>query len=136
MPNSRIIIDTNILISAAFGPKSQPAQALEYARLHEQLIISPALFDEYKKLLSPKFDAVLPRLSRMRIIECMRYDAEWVDHNLELAECRDPKDDMVLSLAVAGEVDFVLTGDKDLLIMNPFEGVEILTARTFLERLS
>ena len=45
--------------------------------------------------------------------------------------CRDPKDNRILELAVDGNADFIVTGDADLLVLNSFRGVRILTPATF-----
>lgn len=58
--------------------------------------------------------------------------AEMIETDETIAVCRDPKDDKLLELAVGGNADFLVTGDKDLLILNPFRGVEIITPRVFL----
>jgi putative PIN family toxin of toxin-antitoxin system len=56
-----------------------------------------------------------------------------VDFDLEINACRDPKDDKFLSLAVSGGATHLVTGDKDLLALDLFEGVRILTPHAFLE---
>ena len=48
--------------------------------------------------------------------------------------CRDPKDNKFLELAVSGEADFIISGDRDLLVLNPFRSIEIITANDFLTR--
>jgi uncharacterized protein len=60
--------------------------------------------------------------------------AEMIEISETITVCRDPKDDKLLEFAVSGAADFLVTGDKDLLILNPFRGVEIITPREFLER--
>lgn len=55
--------------------------------------------------------------------------------NEQINECRDPKDNKYLELAVAGEVECIITGDEDLLVLNPFRGIKILTVQEFLESL-
>ena len=50
--------------------------------------------------------------------------------------CRDPKDNMVLEAAVAGQVDVIVSGDKDLLTLSPFKGIPVLTPAAFLRRLT
>ncbi len=59
--------------------------------------------------------------------------AEMIETGETIAVCRDPKDDKLLELAVSGNADFLVTSDKDLLVLNPFRGVEIITPREFLD---
>ena len=49
--------------------------------------------------------------------------------------CRDPKDDIVLEVAVTGRADFIVTGDNDLLVLHPFEGIPIIGPAEFLKAL-
>ena len=49
-----------------------------------------------------------------------------------IAECRDPKDNKYLELAVAGQAECIITGDQDLLVLHPFKGIDILTVQEFL----
>ena len=53
-----------------------------------------------------------------------------------IAECRDPKDDKFLELAVYGSASCLITGDEDLLVLHPFRGIPILSAAQFLEMIS
>jgi predicted nucleic acid-binding protein len=55
-----------------------------------------------------------------------------IDPSIEITVCRDPKDNMILELAVSGEADFIITGDEDLLILNPFQSIQILTPDAWL----
>ena len=57
---------------------------------------------------------------------------EFIDTKIKIAECRDPKDNKFLELAVAGNADCVITGDKDLLVLNPFRGIKIISPSDFL----
>jgi putative PIN family toxin of toxin-antitoxin system len=59
--------------------------------------------------------------------------SELVFPNVVIEACRDPDDNRVLECAVAGGADLILTGDKDLLVMNPFRNISILTVRQFLD---
>jgi len=51
-----------------------------------------------------------------------------------LSECRDPKDDKFLEVALNGRADVFITGDSDLLGMNPWRGIEIVTSAAYIER--
>jgi predicted nucleic acid-binding protein len=55
--------------------------------------------------------------------------------NQEVTACHDPKDNKFLEAALAGEADTIVTGDDDLIVLNPFEGVDILRPAEFLARL-
>jgi uncharacterized protein len=59
--------------------------------------------------------------------------AESVTISERIAACRDPKDDKFLELAVNGHADLILTGDKDLLVLNPFREIPIVSAATFVQ---
>jgi putative PIN family toxin of toxin-antitoxin system len=60
-------------------------------------------------------------------------EAEWVDADTQIKACRDPKDDKFLELAVSGQGTHIVTGDSDLLALNPFRSIEILAPHRFLE---
>jgi putative PIN family toxin of toxin-antitoxin system len=51
----------------------------------------------------------------------------------KIKECRDPKDDKFLELAVSGKADFIISGDGDLRVLNPFRKIKIVSPREFLE---
>ena len=55
-------------------------------------------------------------------------------HSTLVRECRDPKDDKFLELALNGRADLIITGDADLLVLNPWRGIEIVTPREYLTR--
>jgi predicted nucleic acid-binding protein len=55
-----------------------------------------------------------------------------VEITLRVSECRDPKDDKFLELAINGEATVIISGDKDLLVLNPFRTIPILSPREFL----
>lgn len=50
----------------------------------------------------------------------------------KVQECRDPKDDKILELALNGGAEYIVSGDKDLLVLNPFRDVKIVTVEEFL----
>ncbi len=107
MKRERVVFDTNVLISGALASTSTPALALERAISDGQLLASTATLRELmEKLLSTKFD---PYVSR---------------------EKRDA--DKFLEVAVNGRADVLVTGDGDLLELNPFRGIAILTPADFI----
>ena len=79
-----------------------------------------------------KFDRYLSREDRDRFLEALTRESELVDISATVKACRDPEDDRILELAVSGRADFVITGDADLLAMDPFRGTRIVTPADFL----
>jgi hypothetical protein len=129
----RLILDTNILISA-FVFKSETANiVVRHAAKKHTLLFSESTFKELKStLLKPKF-AEIAELSTIRnfIINLIKI-GEFIDPKIKIAECRDPRDNKFLELAVAGNASCIVTGDKDLLVLNPFRGIKIISPGEFL----
>ena len=78
--------------------------------------------------------AVGGRLARVSAsgILCSWFDATVVDITEKLTECRDPKDNKFLELAVSGNATSIVSGDRDLLVFSPFRAVMILTPQKFI----
>lgn len=133
------VFDTNVLVSAFFwhGP---PHALLEQVRNGSiALITSPALLAELADVIGrAKFDAILTRAntSRERALAQVRQLAEVVDPPpLTRPVCRDPDDDAVLALALVAKVDWIVSGDDDLLVLQAFEGIAIITPAQALLRI-
>jgi putative PIN family toxin of toxin-antitoxin system len=95
------------------------------------LLRSAAAEDEILRVLErPHIAAVLARSFRAGLTTLLA-GAELVDITEQIAACRDPKDDKFLELAVNGRADLLVSGDQDLLALNPFKGIPILTPAAF-----
>jgi len=129
----RFILDTNILVSA-FVFKSEVANnVVRFAAKKHTLLFSESTFVELKStLLKQKFAGIaeLPTI-RNFIFNLVRI-GEFIEPKIEITECRDPRDNKFLELAVAGNADCIVTGDNDLLVLNPFRGIKIISPRDFL----
>lgn len=131
----RIVADTNSLVSRLLLPESVPAQAVRKAVNEGQLLISDVTLEELADVLSrSKFDRYISVEDRQEFIRILNRIAERVDIISPVKACRDPKDDKFLEVAINGEADLIVTGDKDLLELHPFRGVEIITPREYIER--
>ncbi len=86
-------------------------------------------------LLRKKFDRRNHANERARFLDLMQRIATLVEVTEPVRACRDPKDDMILSTAVAGGERLILTGDDDLLALHPFRRIANLSPRQFLDRL-
>ncbi|HYD23691.1 MAG TPA: putative toxin-antitoxin system toxin component, PIN family [Croceibacterium sp.] len=135
MTAERLVFDCNVLISAALVEAGTAAKALDAAYAGHILLFSAPTFDELVSRLSrPKFDRYLDDASRLGILEALSAVAEWIEiEDLPLG-CRDPDDDKYLETALRGAADAIVTGDRDLLVMNPFDGIPILTPADWLRR--
>ncbi len=135
MNNERVrgVFDNNVLVSGALLA-GVPRQAFDKLLDNGTVLISvPVLLELAEVLNREKFDKYVTHDERMRFMVGFLKVAEMIETGETIAVCRDPKDDKLLELAVSGNADFLVTGDKDLLVLNPFRGVEIITPREFLD---
>ncbi len=132
----RAVFDNNVLVSAALLA-GIPRKAFDKLLERGSVLVSvPVLLEIADVLNRPKFDAYVTQDERMRFMVSFLKVAEMIEINETFNVCRDPKDDKLLDLAICGEASFIVTGDKDLLVLNSFRGVEIITPRELLDRLN
>lgn len=135
MKTERVVVDTNVLISAALLEESVPARARNHAVRHGQLIATEHTIAELVgRMLASKFDAYVSRAARETVLYRLLPIIEIVPIVQVVRACRDPRDDKFLEAAVNGRADVIITGDKDLLALHPFSDVAILTPAAYLER--
>jgi putative PIN family toxin of toxin-antitoxin system len=135
MTRERVVIDTNVLISSLFLTASTPAKAVDKAVMTAQLVATTETLRELiEKLHSPKFDRYVRRERRDALLERVASLVEIIDVLQSIRASRDPKDDKFLEAAVNSRADVILTGDKDLLDLNPFRGIAIVTPAACLAR--
>lgn len=131
----RIVFDTNALVSAVLLSNSVPRQALNKALDNSIILVSSPLLLEIADVFSrPKLDKYITENERMRFLVGLLKVTELVEIRESVQICRDPKDDMILELAVSGLASFIVTGDPDLLLLNEFRDIAIVTPRQFLDR--
>ncbi len=129
----RCVFDTNVLISALLFDKSKPAQTFFAATRNGEVLVSADTISELSEVLGrEKFDKYLTEEERERFLRSLLQNAMLVEISEKIGACRDPKDDKFLELAVSGAADYIVSGDSDLLVLNPFRNVQILTPETFL----
>lgn len=128
----RVVADTNIYISALmFG--GLPGSFLDLAFLRSfQLVTSPVLLDELDEKLRLKFSLSQADAAQVRAkIESVALLVEPTTTLQVITE--DPDDNRVLECAVAGEADYIVSGDRHLLKLGSYQGISIVTARQFIE---
>lgn len=133
---TRYVFDANVVISALLFNTSVPGQVFARSLAHGTILISSSLIEELNDVLGrAKFDRYVSREDRDRFLESLIREAELVQITETIQACRDPKDDQVLSLAVNGNASYIVSGDTDLLTLNPFRGVRIISPSLLLELL-
>ena len=127
----RVIVDTNVFISAALKERTPPEAAVHLAAASHLLLKSTITEKElFITLARPRLAPLIQPHFRNWLHELMAA-AELVNITERIAACRDPKDDKFLELAVSGRADLIVTGDNDLLVLNPFRNIPIVTPAEF-----
>lgn len=127
------VFDTNVVISALLLKESVSRQAFDKALEQGKLILSLETIDELNEVLKRKrFGKYVLEHERIQFLTILVREATLIEVNETVIECRDPKDDKFLELAVSGNAACIVSGDKDLLVLHPFRGIPIVTPRSFL----
>ncbi|MFA7235450.1 MAG: putative toxin-antitoxin system toxin component, PIN family [Phycisphaeraceae bacterium] len=136
MNEIRIVIDTNIAVSAMLLPRSVPRRAFDAAVSRGKLLVSEQTVAELDEVLRrPRFDSYVPKDMRLEFLVALVREAEQVEVTQVITDCRDPGDNKFLELAASGGATHILSGDGDLLALHPFRGIAVITPHTFLMNL-
>ncbi len=129
----RAVFDTNVLVSALLFEHTTPAQAFFSTMTQGEFLISSSLVDEISRIVyRPKFDRYITDSQREDFLISLVQTGVLIEVTETINACRDPKDNMILELAVSGKADVIVTGDSDLLVLHPFREIAILNPQTFL----
>ncbi|MCD4755234.1 MAG: putative toxin-antitoxin system toxin component, PIN family [Deltaproteobacteria bacterium] len=125
----KIVLDANVVI-AAFASRGLCESVMELCLHSHEIVLSEELLEEIVRNLRQKIK--LPGNIVEDISKLLREQASMVSSVPLAAEvCRDPDDVKILGLAVAANADYIVTGDKDLLVLKKFQGVPSVTPRLF-----
>ena len=129
------VFDTNVLVSALLFANSSPRKALELALDTGEILISKETVDELNNVLSrPKFERYVSQPKRERFLLSLVQKSTLIEIQEKIEECRDPKDNKFLELAIDGKATEIVSGDQDLLILHPFRGISIVTVSQFMTK--
>ena len=129
----KIVIDSNIFVSSFFWG-GHPKEVFERViNGLDELFITDKIIEEITCVMSSsKFAVNSSEIEDyVRIIE--KYSKKIVSKNISVLISRDQDDDKILQCAIDGGVDFIVTGDKDLLVLNEYESIKIIKPRDYLE---
>jgi putative PIN family toxin of toxin-antitoxin system len=128
-----IVFDVSVVVSAALKADSVPERALLRAEETDVFVLSAAVAAEIAAVLArPHFARVIPSERRERVLAILGSQAVWFEPSVRVMDCRDPKDDKYLELALAAGADIIVSGDEDLLVLDPWRGVRILRPAAYL----
>jgi uncharacterized protein len=133
----RLVLDTNVLVSAILSPNSVSAKVLNWGEDNGIILYSAATLTE---LLS-----VLRRSKFAKYIDsddieglAVRINTAWfpVEILKEVKLCRDTKDDKFIEVALNGNASHLVTGDADLLVLHPIQNIPVINPRTFWDEIT
>jgi len=128
------VFDVNVMVSALLFNDSIPGRAFIRALDQGRILVSGALMEELSRVLGrDRFDRYVTREERDVFLGSLMRESDLITITETVRVCRDPKDDKVLEAAINGKATFIVTGDADLLVLNPFREMEIVTPARFLQ---
>ena len=131
----KIILDTNLWISFLISKDFSKLDKILFSGKC-RLVFSEELMQEFLQVAGrPKFRKYFFPDDLETILETIEEYADFVQVTTITTECRDPKDNFLLSLAIDAKADYLLTGDNDLLDIRNMQGTEILTISEFLQKI-
>ncbi|MFM7189527.1 MAG: putative toxin-antitoxin system toxin component, PIN family [Microcystaceae cyanobacterium] len=134
IPKPNLVLDTNIIVSAILSKTGKARQALDKAQDISQVLMSTSVLVELETvLLRPKFDKYISQLERRFFLTNFLKTVKFIAETEVVTVCRDPQDDKILNLALSGRAEYIVSGDRDLLVLNSFRGVQIIKIDTFLK---
>ena len=128
----KVVLDSNVLISALVFPGKQAEKALmRIIEGRDQLLVSKAIVDKVLDVLARKFARDAEELARVAVL--LAEIGEMVRPKRRVRVLKDDADNRVLECAVTGGADLIVTGDQEMLGLGAFEGVRLLSLRAYLE---
>ena len=135
----RVVMDISTLVGAMLRTESKPRQALLAVVKSHVLCVSQSTLTELHVVLQrSKFDRYAPLQTRLEFLDVVRqtahlYEIDTASEAASLSACRDPKDDKFLALAMACEAMVIISSDADLLSLQRWNNIAIISPADFLE---
>ena len=128
------VFDTNVLVSALLSKNGKARQAFNKARRLGKLLMSESTLLELVTVFArPKLNKYVSSLEKEIFIVMIAKATKVIEIQSEIVVCRDEKDNQYLELAIDGQATCIVSGDSDLLVLNPFREIPILTIQEFLD---
>lgn len=132
MKAKNIVLDSNVIISAALSPKGLAAKVVNHVIKHHKIVFCNETFDELDtRIWRPKFDRYISLEQRKLLFHDLSAIAEWVEVDDTNHYSRDRDDDKFIATAMVAGADLLVSGDADLLDLVEVEGVRIVKPAEF-----
>ena len=129
----KVVIDTNIWISYLLGGLLQRIDEKIISK-KVKVVVSDEMLKELSEVLSrPRFRNIFTAERIKELFSLLDSYAIVVSPSQKVSACRDEKDNFLLEVALEGKADYLITGDEDLLVLNPFHNTKIVRAKDFEE---
>ncbi len=129
----RIIVDTNVVISGTFF-KGNPRRVVEAIIKSEvDAYATTDIVDEYQGVVRRIIERGVGTFDGSGFIRFIA-DLNLIESFTEVSVCRDPDDNKFISCAIDAEALYIVSGDKDLLDLKEYEGIQMITAAEFVEK--
>jgi putative PIN family toxin of toxin-antitoxin system len=130
-----IVIDTNCIVSAHLIPNSIARKAFDKAFYTGVVLHSTETIAELAEVFSRrKFDKYISAEQRLSALSIFEKKSFFTEISIKISACRDARDNKFLELAVVGKASFIISGDKDLLVLDPFQNIAIISPAEFLNK--
>ena len=131
----RIILDTNIILSGILFKGEAIRSLLQFALNDFRLVFSQTTWDELTSVLQrDAFEKYMPLGARLRVLSELAGMVELIQSTTIVTDCRDPKDNKFLSLALDANANIIVTGDNDLKVLHPYKQIAIYSPADFMSQ--
>jgi putative PIN family toxin of toxin-antitoxin system len=128
------VLDANVIVSAVLLPHSVTRKAFDRACEKGCIVVSEEVINELDDVLRrPRLNKYIHEEDRIRFLMALLREAQLVRVACTITDCRDPKDNKYLELAITAKASCIISGDQDLLVLSPFRKIPVLTPREFLD---
>lgn len=132
----RVLVDTNVIVSAAIKGGTPRKIWSAFRKSKIRLVFSSSMLGELIKVFKrSKFTNLISEDEAKKILLFIKLFAEFIEPTAKTTICRDPADNHILATASSAEADFIVTGDKDLLVLKSFRKIPVITPKEFIKRL-
>ena len=129
----KVVVDANVLVSGLLGTGPASLVLDAWSDRKFQMISSRDLLDELISVFQrPKISKRISKSDAETLVSLLEKRAVLVEPTVNIRVCRDQEDDKILAAALAAHAHVIVTGDHDLLTLNPFRGIKILNPKSFL----